>query len=314
MRAPSIREKTTSMKNLLIFATINLALAGAASAGDTFEIAITVDDLPSHGLLPPGMTRLGIAESHLETFKMHKVPEAFGFVNAAKLVKEPGSEAVLDAWRKAGHPLGNHSYTHMNLGRAESLEAWQADVIAGEPAVAARMAGADWHYFRYPNLSAGYGERASDALAFLRARGYRVADVSVAFSDWSYTDAYARCLAKGDNATIDAMKLQYLRDVDRGIARMKADSRKVYGRIIPQVLLTHIGGWSAVTLPEVLARLDAAGARYVTLAQVQRDPAYAEAGGGSLITRAAKAKGISLDAAPADAAAPRGPAPKTACL
>jgi peptidoglycan/xylan/chitin deacetylase (PgdA/CDA1 family) len=283
------------LKSALIVAA--LTLVAATTQAQTFDIAITVDDLPAHGPLPPGTTRSGIAQSYLATLKAHHVPEAFGFVNAAKLAQFPDGDAVLDAWRRAGYPLGNHTFSHMNLQRAPSLEAWQADVIAGEPAVASRMAGADWHWLRFPNLSLG-GERAAKAEAFLRERGYRVADVSVAFSDWSYTDPYARCLAKGDEKSIDAMKRQYFRDVERGIARMKDDSTRVFGRVIPQVLLTHLGAWSAATLPEVMARLDAAGARYVPLSQAQSDAAYAQAGGGSLITREAKRKGIKLAGAP----------------
>jgi peptidoglycan/xylan/chitin deacetylase (PgdA/CDA1 family) len=273
--------------------------AVAADAPEAFLVAVTVDDLPHHGKLPPGMTRLGIAQAHLDAFKAHKVTEAFGFVNAAKLKDNPEGDALLDAWRKAGHPLGNHTASHLNLERAPSLEAWIADVEAGEPAVASRMQGQFWRWLRFPNLTVG-STRRDGALAYLRDKGYRVADVSLAFSDWSYTDTYARCVAKGDTAAIQAMKDQYFKAVERGIADMKASSKRVYGRVIPQVLLTHLGGWSAATLPGVLARLDAAGARYITLEQAQSDPAYAEPGGGSIITRTAKAKGISL----ADLSAP----------
>lgn len=268
----------------------------AANASEAFDLAITVDDLPAHGKLPQGMTRLGIAESHLKTLNGEHVPEAFGFVNAVRIVSEPGSEAVLDAWRKAGYPLGNHTFSHMNLESAPSLEAWEADVAAGEPAVAARMANADWRYLRFPYLDAGTARR-SGALAYLHERGYRIADVSLSFNDWAYTDAYARCVATGDTGAIAAMKSQYLAGVDDEIASMKVNSKRVYGRIISQVLLTHVGGWSAVTLPEVLARLKAAGAHYVTLAQAQADPAYAVPGGGSVIIRTAKENGISLAAA-----------------
>jgi peptidoglycan/xylan/chitin deacetylase (PgdA/CDA1 family) len=286
-----------SRRRILRLAAIGmLAIAAAARAQtpapERFDIAITVDDLPAHGELPPGMTRLGIAQSYLATLKAHGVPEAFGFVNASKLDKEAGAGAVLAAWRQAGYPLGNHTNTHLNLERAPSFEAWQADVIAGEAAVAAAMGPNDWHWLRMPNLS--MGARREQALALMRERGYRLADVSVAFGDWVYTDAYARCLAKGDQAAIAAMKRQYLRKVDAGILDMKAQSRQVFGRVIPQVLLTHLGGWSAVTMPEVMARLDAAGAHYVTLAQAESDPAYGLTGGGSLIARAAKAKGIKL--------------------
>ncbi len=267
-------------------AALLLTMAGATA--QAFDVAVTVDDLPVHGTLPPGVTRLAVAEAHLRAFKDAGVTQAWGFVNARGAEAE--GDAVLAAWRRAGHPLGNHAYSHMNLGRAASLEAWQADVIAGEALVAQHMAGADWRWFRYPNLSVGDGERRDAALAFLKARGYRIADVSLAFSDWDYTDAYARCKAAGDDAAVTHMTAHYLRGVDAGIAQALADSRAVFGREIPLVLLTHMGAFSAQTLPEALKRLSAAGARFVTLEQAQADPAYARFGGGSLLAREARAR------------------------
>ncbi|WP_457420963.1 polysaccharide deacetylase family protein [Roseateles sp. P5_E7] len=275
-------------------AWLGALLLAIASGAQAFDVAITVDDIPVHGKLPPGVTRLEVAEAHLRAFKAFGVGEAWGFVNARGA--ETDGDAVLVAWRKAGHPLGNHTFSHMNLGRAASLDAWTADVVAGEPLVEKHMAGADWRWFRYPNLSVGDGERRDAALAFLRGRGYQVADVSLAFSDWDYTDAYARCKAVGDGASVAAMTAHYLRGVDAGIAQALAESKVVYGRTIPLVLLTHMGAFSAVTLPEVLTRLKAAGARFVPLAQVQADPAYGRFGGGNLIAREARAQNIKLPA------------------
>jgi peptidoglycan/xylan/chitin deacetylase (PgdA/CDA1 family) len=249
----------------------------AATPGKGFDIAITVDDLTAHGSLPPGMSWPGIAESYLGTLKAHRVPEAYGFVNALRLKDAPASEPVLDIWRKAGYPLGNHTYSHLGLSQAPSLQAWQDNVKQGEPPIAARMAGADWRVLRYPFLDAGNDAARHDgAQAWLKAQGYRIADVSVSFDDWAYTETYARCLAKGDTGAIDAMKREYFARVDAGIARMKALSQAVYGRQIPEVLLTHMGAWSAATLPEVMAKLDAAGAHYVPLAQAQQDAAFRE--------------------------------------
>jgi hypothetical protein len=282
-----------------------LAFAGgSALAADRFDVAITVDDLPSHGAKPADVSRADIARSHIATFKAHGVPEAWGFVNAVALGKDAGSEAALDVWRKAGYPLGNHAYTHMGLSQAASLEAWEADVRANEPTLEQHMAGKDWHVLRYPFLDAGgTGARHDDALAWLKARGYRIADVSLGFDDWAYTDTYARCVAKGDQAAIEGMKTGYYRRVDQQLARTKAMSQRVYGRMIPHVLLTHMGAWSAVTLPEVMKRLDAAGAHYVTLDQVQADAAYRapgpRAGNGALIERHAQDAGIDLAGLPA---------------
>ncbi|PVM89793.1 polysaccharide deacetylase family protein [Caulobacter endophyticus] len=273
-------------------------LAPATALAQSFDVAVTVDDLPVHGALPPGMTRLSITKAHIADFKAHGVRQAYGFVNSAKAT-DAESNAVLDAWRTAGHPLANHTATHLNLEKAETLDAWIADLEAGEPAVAERMKGQEWRYLRFPNLTAGTRpERHEGAAAYLAAHGYKVAHVTLSFSDWSYSDAYARCVASNDQAAIRTMEDQYLRGVDDELTRMRAVSQKVYGRMIPQVLLTHIGGWSAHMLPQVLDRLDAAGARYVTLQEAQKDPAYAQAealpGGGGIMERTAKARKIDL--------------------
>lgn len=286
----------------LLAALLAAQLAPAAAVAqppERFDIAITVDDLPAHGPLPAGATRADIAAAHVALFRAHGVPEAFGFVNANRLEQEPDSAAALAIWRAAGHPLGNHAYSHLSLDGAPALAAWQADVAAGESAVAARMTGQDWRWFRYPYLSTGTDPaRREAALAWLTARGYRLAAVSVSFDDWAYTDAYVRCLARNDSAAIAAMKTQYLEEVDDGIARMKAAARQLFGRVIPQVLLTHVGAWSAATLPDVLDRLEAAGARYVTLAAAQADVAYVQAGGGNVIENEARRRAIALPPRP----------------
>ena len=179
----------------------SLLAAGTARAADRFDIAITVDDLPAHGLLPPGMTRLGIAQTYIAALKAHHVPQAWGFVNGGKIAQDPDGAAVLAAWRKAGYPLGNHTWSHMNAGRASSLAAWEADADRNEPVLRTYMAGENWRMLRFPNLSVGADEARRDGVfAWMKANGYREADVSAAFSDWDYSDAYARCLAKGDQA------------------------------------------------------------------------------------------------------------------
>jgi peptidoglycan/xylan/chitin deacetylase (PgdA/CDA1 family) len=276
--------------------------AGAAPA-DRFDVAVTADDLPAHGSLPVGMTRAGIAQSHVDTLKAHGVPEAWGFVNAVSLGAEPKGEEALEIWRRAGYPLGNHAYSHMGLSKAPSLEAWEEDVRANEPTLQKHMVGRDWRVLRFPFLdAAGTGARHDGAAAWLKARGYRIADVTLGFDDWAYTDTYARCVAKGDEAAIERMKASYYRRVDQQLARTKAMSQRVYGRMIPQVLLTHMGGWSAVTLPEVMKRLDAAGAHYVPLDQAQADAAYRapspRAGDGSLTERHAQDAAIDLAGLP----------------
>jgi len=47
------------------------------------QMAVTFDDLPVHGALPAGMTRLEIAESILETLKREKMPPVYGFLTSS---------------------------------------------------------------------------------------------------------------------------------------------------------------------------------------------------------------------------------------
>lgn len=291
------------MKSFLLMCALALA-AGGGAAADRFDLAITVDDLPVHGALPRGMSWPGIAQSYIATLKDHGVAQAWGFVNARQLADHPGSAPALDDWRRAGYPLGNHTASHLGLSQAPSLQAWLDDLEAGEAPIAARMSGQDWRMLRYPFLDGGgEGERHDGAARWLQSRGYRIADVSISFDDWAYTDTYARCLDKGDAQAIAAMKLDYGKRIDQAIARTRALSERVYGRMIPQVLLTHLGAWSAATLPDVMARLDAAGARYVTLERAQSDAAYRapspRSGNGMLMERHARDAGVKLDGVPA---------------
>jgi hypothetical protein len=297
-------ERISLKPHILLCALLLAGGAAGAFAADRFDVAVTADDLPAHGTLPAGMTWAGIAESYVGTLKAHGVPEAWGLVNAKRIAEDAHSEAALDVWRRAGYPLGNHTYSHMGLSQAPSLDAWEADARAGEAVLEKHMAGRDWHVLRYPFLDAGgTGARHDGALAWLTQRGYRIADVSLGFDDWAYTETYARCLAKGDQAAIDGMKASYYRRVDQQLARMRAVSQRVYGRMIPQVLLTHMGAWSAATLPEVMKRMDAAGAHYVTLDQAQSDAAYRPSGprfgNGSLMERRAQDAAVDLSGLPA---------------
>src|SRR5882724_8696335 len=79
------------------------------------EVALTIDDLPAHGSVPPGMTRTDIAKTILKELKDVHAPKVYGFINARKLEEHPEDVEVLKLWRRAGFPLGNHTYAHLSL-------------------------------------------------------------------------------------------------------------------------------------------------------------------------------------------------------
>ena len=90
-----------------------LALASAASAQ---QIAFTWDDLPAHGQLPPGVTRVQVGKQLIAAMQAAHLPPVWGFVNGVHTTEEPDSTPMLKDWRDAGFPLGNLSLIHICRG------------------------------------------------------------------------------------------------------------------------------------------------------------------------------------------------------
>src|SRR5206468_1336149 len=110
----------------------------------------------------------------------------------------------------------------------------------------------------------------------LAKHGYRVAAVTMSFSDWQWTAPYARCSAAHDDADVADLERIYLASAKENIAIARATARKLYGRDIPYVLLMHVSAMSAHMMPQVLQLYRATGFRFVSVPQAESDPAYRE--------------------------------------
>jgi lysophospholipase L1-like esterase/peptidoglycan/xylan/chitin deacetylase (PgdA/CDA1 family) len=237
-------------------------------------IAFTFDDLPAHSALPPGVTRVAVADGIINALKAANAP-AMGFINGVQTEREPASVPVLAKWRAAGFPLGNHGWSHANLDQLTD-EQFVSELKRNEPILQSLMGGQDWHWFRYPFLSEGGSDPAKRARvrALLGANGYKVAPVTMDFSDWAYNDTYARCVAKGDTATIAQMEAAWLAGAEANLLRYRAMSKALYGRDVPYVLLMHLGAFDARMMPRLLALYQKHGFRFVSLEEAMRDPIY----------------------------------------
>ncbi len=247
---------------------------GAAAAASTREVALTFDDLPVHGPLPQGMTRVDIANSIIRALQAAHAPATYGLVNAKGIEREPSSAPVLQLWHAAGFPLGNHTFSHMDLN-ANSVEAFEQDIIANEGTLQKYAGNDDWHWLRFPFLHEGDTPEKHRAIeAFLTAHGYRVAEVTLSFGDYAYNAPYARCLAKNDQAGIEQLKQSYLEGASQSLEQGKTLSNLVFGRDIKHVMLLHIGSFETVMLPQLLELLKQRGFILVTLPEAESDPAY----------------------------------------
>jgi peptidoglycan/xylan/chitin deacetylase (PgdA/CDA1 family) len=260
------------------------SMAGYRAMGDAVDlalfddrpmIALTFDDLPVHGPLPVGETPQAVADALLAALRSASVGEAFGFVNAASATRDPALMRVLRSWRGAGYPLGNHGWSHANLDTV-STKAFTTEIVRNEAPLERLMGERDWRWFRYPFLAEGSDPARRLAVRkTLADRNYRIAPVSMDFSDWAWNAAYARCSASGDTSAIAAMETSFLAAARESAAASRTMARSLYGRDIPYVLLLHVGAFDARMMPRLLAMYRAEGFRFGTLDEALRHPAYA---------------------------------------
>jgi peptidoglycan-N-acetylglucosamine deacetylase len=256
-----------------------LSLLGCATgprqqAGTAPLLAITMDDLPVHGALPEGETRQSVAERIVAAFGAAGVPEVYGFVNGAHVERDPELASVLATWTAAGYPLGNHTWSHPNLNQV-SVQQFEAEIVHNEETLQRFGGGEDGRWLRYPYLAEGNDPAKRDSVrAALARRGYRIAAVTMDFSDWQWNDAYARCRAAGSPGALEELESAYLDTVRESVNRSRSLSHALHGRDVPYVLLTHISPFNARMLPRVLQLYLDEGFQFTTLAAAQSDPMY----------------------------------------
>ena len=243
-------------------------------AHEPLQVAFTFDDLPAHGPLPPGMVRPEVVKSILATLKREQMPPIYGFVNGFRVAEYPYQIKILQAWRDAGEPLGNHTWSHPEMDKLTASQ-YEHNIAKNEPILKRLEPEGDWHWFRYPFLEEGNTvEKREQVRGWLKAHQYRIAEVTIDFQDYSWNEPYARCAAKGDQQAIGELHDTYLAAADQYIRVYRQLSHTLYGRDTRYVLLMHIGAFDARMLPELIALFRTRGFKFVTLEQAMADPVY----------------------------------------
>ncbi|MGA2674101.1 MAG: polysaccharide deacetylase family protein [Terracidiphilus sp.] len=250
--------------------------AKAAALDPHPVVALTFDDLPAAGSLPPGENRSKIAAALAGELKVLHLEGTYGFVNAVKLENDPDAQQALRIWLDAGMNIGSHTWSHISL-TDNTAEAYEREIALNEPALAQYAGARDWHWFRYPFLWEGDTlEKRHAVRMYLREHGYHVAEVTLDFEDYAWNDAYARCSAKGDTAAIEWLKQSYLDTAAEYIRLGREEEDIAFGHEIPNVMLLHATAFTTLMLPDLVELLRKQGFRFAKLPEVEQDPAYAQ--------------------------------------
>src|SRR6202034_1732584 len=110
--------------------------------------------------------------------------------------------------------------------------------------------------------------------AYLKAHGYRIAQVSLDWEDYLWNFAYARCVAKNDTKSMEWLRSSYLSTASTFLDLGREQAKLIYGHEIDYVLLMHLGAYSSTILPDALDLLKKKGFKLVTLEEAETDPAY----------------------------------------
>jgi peptidoglycan-N-acetylglucosamine deacetylase len=275
------------MKHVLTLLSVTLALcAGLVAFGsqaDTApdrEIAITIDDLPAGAAnVMSGTEITQMTTRLLATLREQKIP-VVGFVNERKLYFKWGEVderiKALNMWLDAGFELGNHTYGHTSLNRA-GLQEFEDSVIQGENVTRLLMAQHNMklRYFRHPYLDTGRDlQTRREAEAFLVARGYRIAPITVDAWDWNFAGVYDDAKRRGDTALEQHVVSEYLSYHSAVFAYCEKLSKDLIGYEPKQIILLHANNLEAEHIGELLDMIRKRGYRFITLETALSDQAY----------------------------------------
>lgn len=260
---------------------------------DPMEMAISVDDLPTHGKVPAGMNSRDIGKSVLAAFQDAHTPPIYGFSNGIQLTWDPNSLEVLKDWLGSGHFLGNHTFSHMDLAQS-TAEAFIADIVAMDGLLASLSPTApSLKVFRYPYMSDGNMGKGDRVRNFLKKNGYQIAPVTVDYKDWAWNSAYLKCHVSNDEAQVQWLRQHVVAAARREVRQAQTAAKLVAGRDIRHILLLHLSAFNALTLADVLAALQADGVKFINLRRAMDDPIYGlNPSGTTFIEQYIKAKNL----------------------
>src|SRR5208282_2250157 len=263
---------------LVLFLVLLTSLPTSAQAPPHRQVAITIDDLPATGANSMNGAEINeMTAKLLAALQKEKAP-AVGFVNERKLYKFGEVDdciKALNQWLDAGFELGNHTFGHTSLNNV-TLQAWEEDVMRGETVT--RILLAQHHmkmrYLRHPYLDTGRDlQTRRDAEAFLAARGYQIAPVTLDAWDWMYAGVYEDAKQRGDSALQQELVSSYLAYSDQVFAYNEQLSRQTIGYEPKQILLLHANQLEADHIGELIELMRKRGFRFITLGDALSDQA-----------------------------------------
>lgn len=260
---------------------------------DRPSVAITMDDFNWNQSLKLNPQERNSAT--LKALKSHGNLKAALFVKGKNVDNETG-KALLGEWDKAGHMIGNHSYTHQYLNSSKvNAENFNADILKAEGVL--RNFPLFQKSFRFPYLKEGESALERDAVrTFLKQNGYRIGHVTIDASDWAVDSRLTKRLAKDPAADLKPYRDFYLAHMWERALYYDVLSRKALGRSVKHTLLVHFNLLNALFLGDLLDMFKSKGWKLIDAEDAFKDSVFSAEpnivpAGESIVWAVAKASG-----------------------
>ncbi|MFZ6861473.1 polysaccharide deacetylase family protein [Undibacterium sp. Ji67W] len=270
----------------LLFHSVNVS---AQSLAFTFDDGPQLDKTP---LLSPQERNQAL----LNALGTNGVSAAL-FVTVANGANQPEGMLLAKAWGQAGHAVGNHTMTHIDLNNSGvSLTQYQKEILDCDEIIRKLPGYQKW--FRYTYLREGNTLEKRDGMrSFLKNHGYRNAYVSLDTSDWRLNEKLIETLEKNPHADLGPIRAAYLAHIRQRAIAYRELSQKLQGRDISQVMLLHHNLINALWLNDLIVMFKDMGWKIISPQQAFADPVYQlmperQSAGQSLLLSMARSLGM----------------------
>jgi peptidoglycan/xylan/chitin deacetylase (PgdA/CDA1 family) len=256
------------------------------------QFSITMDDF--HWRNAVKLTGAERNEAILNTLQTNSIKAAL-FVVGRNIDNSEGKQ-LLAPWDKAGHLIGNHTYSHQNYASRDTVVAdYLQDILRAEELL--KQFPHFQKYFRFPALKEGETAAKRDAMrAFLADHGYRVGHVTIDNSDWAIDQRLTARLKNDPNADVKPYRDFYMEHMWARAEYYDALARRVMGRPVKHTVLMHFNLLNGLFLNDLIAMFKSKGWQPIDAEEAFTDPVFAAKpnvlpAGESIVWSLAKVKG-----------------------
>jgi peptidoglycan/xylan/chitin deacetylase (PgdA/CDA1 family) len=278
--------------------TLGLTIAGLSFGVPSIarkpapQFSITMDDFQWQNAVK--LTASERNDAILNSLHSHSIKAALFVVG--RNIEEPTGKQLLSAWDKAGHLIGNHTYSHRNYNAPATVVAeYLQDILRAEALLK------DFprfrKYFRFPMLKEGDTAAKRDAMrSFLAQHGYRTGHVTIDNSDWAIENRLSARLKKDAAADVKPYRDYYLEHMWERAEYYDSLAKRVLGRPVKHTVLVHFNLLNGLFLGDLIEMFKSKGWQPIDAEEAFGDPVFSAKpkivpAGESIVWSLAKEKG-----------------------